>query len=183
MFNERKSTQAAARLINRAGGTMNYMVLIKMLYLADRKTLLRWGKPITGDNYFTMKLGPVLSHVHDLITEEHPPEEVHPWTESISRNKWDVVLISDAGDSELSEAEEGVLDSVFSGFSTYLNDPFGFPRWIHQHLSEVKEIESGRIPLTLNEILEAGGKSRQDIETTLGELQMLEVIDTLFTSR
>jgi len=182
MFNERKATQAAARLIKRAGGAMNYMVLIKMLYLADRETLLQWGRQITGDEYFTMKLGPVLSHVHDLITEEQPPEEVHPWTESISRTKWDVVLISDAGDSELSEAEEEVLDSVFSKFCGYLNDPFGFPDWIHIHLPEIKEIKGGRIPLSLSEIMTAGKKSYEEIAIVLEEIEMLENIDALLVS-
>ena len=161
---------------------MNYMVLIKMLYLVDRKTLLRWGRPITGDEYFTMKLGPVLSRVHDLITEEQPPDEAHPWTESISRTKWDVVLISNAGDSELSEAEEMVLDSVFSRFCVYLNDPFGFARWIHKHLPEIKEIEAGRIPLPIREILAAGEKSPEEIAIVLEELEMLENIDAVLTS-
>jgi len=182
MLNERKATQAATRLIKRAGGAMNYMVLIKMLYLSDRETLLLWGRQITGDEYFTMKLGPVLSHVHDLITEEQAPGEVHPWTESISRVKWDVVLTSDAGDSELSEAEEEVLDFVFSRFCVYLNDPFGFARWIHKNLPEIKEIGGGRIPLTLREIWAAGEKSTEYITNTLEELEWLETIDAVLTS-
>ena len=89
------------------------MVLIKMLYLADRTALLMWGRPITGDEYFTMKLGPVLSQVHDLITEMQPPEENHPWTKAISKENWNVSLQEDAGDDELSDAEEQLLDATF----------------------------------------------------------------------
>jgi hypothetical protein len=182
MFNECKATQAAARLLKSAGGAMNYMVLVKMLYMADRQTLMDWGRPITGDDYFTMKLGPVLSRVHDLITEEQPPEEFHPWTQSITRAKWDVALIGEPGDQELSEAEEAVLDNVFNRFKIYLNDPFGFPRWIHRHLREVKEITEGRIPLKLSEILSAGDKSAEEISTVLSELQMLETMDAMLTA-
>ena len=30
---------------------MSYMKLIKLLYLADREALARWGRPITTDQY------------------------------------------------------------------------------------------------------------------------------------
>ena len=46
---------------------MSYMKLIKLLYLADREALLRWGRPITFDAYVSMDRGPVLSSVLDLI--------------------------------------------------------------------------------------------------------------------
>jgi hypothetical protein len=36
-FNEQKATQAAAFLIAANGGQINYMKLIKLLYLANRK--------------------------------------------------------------------------------------------------------------------------------------------------
>src|ERR1022692_1541243 len=42
---------------------MNYMLLIKLLYLLDRRALSLWGRPVTGDDYFSMKYGPVLSEV------------------------------------------------------------------------------------------------------------------------
>lgn len=40
-FNERSSTQAAAFLIRRNGDKLNYMKLIKLLYLADRAALVQ----------------------------------------------------------------------------------------------------------------------------------------------
>ncbi len=53
-FNERKATQAAAYLLQMRGGTMSYMKLIKLLYLADRAALVRFGRPITTDRYVSM---------------------------------------------------------------------------------------------------------------------------------
>ena len=50
-FNEKKATQAAARFLRLCKGCMNYMKLIKLLYIADREALLRWGRPITTDAY------------------------------------------------------------------------------------------------------------------------------------
>jgi len=53
-FNEAKATQAAALLLKLRGGRMNYMKLIKLLYLVDRTALIRWGRPVTFDSYCSM---------------------------------------------------------------------------------------------------------------------------------
>jgi len=45
-FQHERATQAAARLLQRRGGRMSYMKLLKLLYLADRKALLSVGRPI-----------------------------------------------------------------------------------------------------------------------------------------
>jgi len=47
-FDERKAAQVAGRLISQGGGEMNYMALLKLLYLIDREALLRWGRPSPG---------------------------------------------------------------------------------------------------------------------------------------
>jgi uncharacterized phage-associated protein len=47
---------------------MAYIKLIKLLYLADREALLRWGRPITTDRHVSMPKGPVVSQIYDLIT-------------------------------------------------------------------------------------------------------------------
>ncbi len=61
---------------------MSYMKLIKLLYLADREALARWGRPITTDSYVSMKHGPVLSEVLNLITD--PLSDQTFWARHIS---------------------------------------------------------------------------------------------------
>jgi uncharacterized phage-associated protein len=70
LFNEAKATQAAARLLKLRGGSMSYIKLMKLLYLADREALIRWGRPITTDRYVSMDNGPVLSRIYNLIRNE-----------------------------------------------------------------------------------------------------------------
>jgi hypothetical protein len=96
-FNQEKATQAAARLLRNRGGKMSYMKLIKLLYLADREALARWGRPITTDNYVPMDKGPVLSHVLDRINEgPGPDEEPGYWTQHItSSGNYEVTLTDD----------------------------------------------------------------------------------------
>ncbi len=49
---------------------MDYRKLMLLLYLADRKALLTWGRPITTDQYASTDQGIVLSRVLELITKE-----------------------------------------------------------------------------------------------------------------
>ena len=66
-FDERKAAQAAAYLLHRAGGRLPVIKLIKLLYLAERLSLQRYGETLTGDRLVAMPHGPVLSHTYNLI--------------------------------------------------------------------------------------------------------------------
>jgi len=55
-------------LLKQGGSPTSYLKLIKLLYLADRDALLRFGRPITTDCYVLTSQGPSLSQVSDLIT-------------------------------------------------------------------------------------------------------------------
>ena len=44
-FSETKVTEAAVHLLRLRDGKMSYLKLLKLLYLADREALHRWGVP------------------------------------------------------------------------------------------------------------------------------------------
>lgn len=54
-------------MLELAGGQMEYIHLIKLLYLADRQALEEWSRPITTDRYVSMKDGIMLSRILDHI--------------------------------------------------------------------------------------------------------------------
>src|SRR5687768_11865188 len=83
-YREDKTTQAAARLLRHGGGKLNHMKLIKLLYLADRKALVQWGRPITFDWYVSMPHGPVLSFTLNKINESAEPNRPSYWHQFIS---------------------------------------------------------------------------------------------------
>jgi uncharacterized phage-associated protein len=171
-FNEVKSTQAAGRFLELAGGTLNYMVLIKLLYMLDRAAMFKWGRPVTFDEYYSMKNGPVLSEVHDLITEQ--PQQHSYWSRHISEpSAYSVSLVAVAGDGALSEAEEELISSVFTEYRQYLSNPFELVELLHRTLPEWTEITSGRVPLPHRDILRAILKSDAEIESIEQELESL----------
>ena len=65
LFNERKAAQAAAWLLFRAGGTMPLLKLMKLLYLAERRSLELHAEPLIGDRLVSMQHGPVLSRTYN----------------------------------------------------------------------------------------------------------------------
>ncbi len=66
LFDERKTAQAAALLLFKAGGRLPLLKLMKLMYLSERLSLQRYGDSITGDRFVSMQHGPVLSKMLDL---------------------------------------------------------------------------------------------------------------------
>lgn len=166
-FDENKATQVAAYLLRLRGGQMHYIKLIKLMYLADREALLRWGVPITRDRYVSMDNGPVLSRVLNLITDDRPKPV---WSQYISAplGEYEVKLVKDAPNDALSRAEEKLLDEIFQQYG-YRN------RWelidnVMHKLPEWQDPNKSSIPIQLRDILKAGGESEESIRDVLREL-------------
>lgn len=176
-FNERKATQAAAHLVKLRRDRMSYMKLIKLLYLADRTALLRWGRPITTDPYVSMDRGPVLSRVLDLATDEDLPGQVSAWARHITEPEhYSVRVRSDPGKDELSMAELQLLDEVFLQHGTK-------SRWelvdLTHRLPEWKNPQGSAIPIQYRDILRAGGKTDLEIAAVEDELEGVALIESI----
>lgn len=178
-FKEKKTTQAACALLRRASGGMNYMVLVKLLYLADREALLRWGRPVTFDRYVSMDKGPVLSRTLDLINEGVPPGWDSYWEDHIGKSgPYEVQISEDCGDGELSEAELELLDQVFDEFG-------GMGKWelverLHDILDEWQDPDGSALPIEVEDILRAGGRTPQEAETIKNELEGVALAEQVF---
>jgi uncharacterized phage-associated protein len=74
-FDEIKAAQSAAFLLFKAGGKLPLIKLVKLLYLAERLSLQRYGEPLTGDRLVAMTHGPVLSMTLDHMNGALPSRE------------------------------------------------------------------------------------------------------------
>ena len=180
-FNEKKATQAAALFLKLAGSRLNFMVLIKFLYLADREALSRWARPVINDEYFSMKFGPVLSHVHDLITEMPAPDEESVWSRHISApSNYEVCLKADPGADELSDAEEELISTIYEQYKDFKDRPFEFVKHLHKILPEWEPIAEGRSPIPIRAILLAARKSVEEINQIEDDLKHVDFVHSLF---
>ena len=161
-FKHERATQAAAWLLQRRGGRMSYMKLLKLMYLADRQALLSFGRPITYDRYVSMTHGPVLSQTYNqMVAEESPDETPSYWRSLISGpENYEVSLrVANPPHDQLSPAQERVLDDVFREYGT-------LTRWqivalVHT-LPEWRDPHGSSIPISLRELLAAGGVDESD---------------------
>jgi uncharacterized phage-associated protein len=156
-YSEKKATQAAALLLQMGGGTANGYVLLKLLYLSDRKSLIEIGRTISADRMYSLPDGPVPSNAYDHIRYSGDY-----WGKYISgRYGHDVKLIADPGTEDLSEYECRVLKDIYSEFGKY---SYG-QMWAYSHtkLPEHKDPKGSSIPIDPFEILRVAGYTEDEI--------------------
>ena len=179
-FNEVKATQAASRLLDLRGGRMSYMKLIKLLYLIDRESIITHGRTITTDRHVSMPKGPIVSQILNLITEDDPPSGLTFWRQHISPpESFEVSLVQDPGDEELSRAEEAIIDSVFAEHGAksrweLVEFTHGLPEW--------QDPNGGSIPIAYRDILKAVGKTEAEIIAIENEIESLAATEALVGS-
>ena len=110
-FDCRKMVQALAVLIKQPGRDQsNYYKLLKLLYIAEKESLIETGHPITGDVLVAMPHGPALSATCDLMRGCDSRQE---WSEHIIPSGGDEIrLIAEPGDDLLCDYEVGKLVDV-----------------------------------------------------------------------
>lgn len=155
-FNEKRSTQAAAFLIKRNGNKLNYMKLIKLLYIVDRTALIKWQQPITGDKYYSLPHGPVVSTILDKISSGPNPAVKDYWSSVIQKSTEDsyaVTTIADSVNDELSKREINLLEGIDDKFKNF--SPWDMVDFCHQNLPEWKDPNGSSDQIKIIDILKA----------------------------
>lgn len=168
MFTVKKVTQMTAGFVRQAGGRINYVHLMKMLYVADRQMLLKYHVPISYDQWFSMKDGPILSRTLDYIRSRVRSEH---WSACFETVGLELVMLKDPGDDELSIAEDHVIADVYQAWGQLkpfeardrTHSPTEFPEWT--------DPGSGRIPIGYHEVLRLNHSSPPEIARILDDIE------------
>ena len=178
-FKEKKTTQAAALLLSLNRGKMNYLKLLKLLYIADREALLRYGRPITYDNYVSMDYGPVLSQTLNIINGCAMPERSIYWSEFISKpENYEIKLLKESPTDELSPREKKLIEEVFREDGA--KDQWELVKITHD-LPEWQDPLGSAIPIDYRDILRAGNKTEGEIADILQSIESLAVTEEILS--
>ena len=123
-FDFYKTIQAVHYLISRLGKT-HFMVLIKLMFLADRYHLRHYSILITADDYKGMKVGPVGSATKDVLKEDEfffsnllSEDKRYFRRYLVSKNNFVQAKHKPEYD-ELSQSEREALDFVITNFGRF----------------------------------------------------------------
>lgn len=169
-FDYKKATQVINYLTKKEGGTINKLKLIKLVYLADRYHLRRYGRPMVNDAYFAMPLGPVGSSVKDIAEFSSFLDE----SESNYANGYlarggavnTVVSINDVDAKVFSTSELEALDFAYNEFgsqspSSLVNTTHLYPEW-GKFKSALESKETTREPMSYTDFFENPTNVPQD---------------------
>jgi uncharacterized phage-associated protein len=162
---------------------MPYIVLLKLLYLADKEMLLTWGVPMTYDHWYAMKYGPVLSNTLNIIkasAAKNTSARSHEgdyWDQHIRKDGYDLELVGDPGDDLLSEAEEAIIDKVFEEHGK--KDKWALVDWTHE-LPEWTNPGDSSYPITYDQVLRIEGRSAEAIEDLMANIKVEDELALAF---
>ena len=162
---------------------MKYIKLLKLIYLADRAALDKEGHSISTDRWVSMKHGPVPSNTYNLITEEENPADHPIWNQYI-KDGADYCVDLRAEGVELKQLSPSELEIARETWDQYGSRPIWEQGGLIDYTHSLPEWETplpegpSSIPIPLKRILEALGKSTEEIHAILE----LEQTDTWLDS-
>ena len=106
-FNRNRTTEAILYIAQNIP-VATFLSINKLLYFADKTSLERYARSITGDTYFAMQNGPVPSNTYDLMKESPPAGEFGFRIE----NDHHLIPLRPANLDELSESDVECLDMI-----------------------------------------------------------------------
>lgn len=86
--------------------------LCKLLYFADKRHLLRYGRTITGDKYFALEQGPIPSKGLDALNGKGKAENIDALRQYGKLSGWTFELEHPADLRALSKSDVLVLDEI-----------------------------------------------------------------------
>ncbi|HHA1934671.1 TPA: Panacea domain-containing protein [Enterobacter ludwigii] len=181
MFSEEKVAQMAAYLLSKGGGRMAYLKLMKLLYLADRESMDRFGFPMSGDRMVSMPHGPVLSRTLNLMNgcESGTATGWEKWISGAENYELALHLTNASRDDydELSPADLTLLDAVYSRFGHM--SQWQIRDYTHEHCAEWSDPNGGSFTINPERVFRALGKSEESVRALADRMREINELEKL----
>ena len=179
-FREDKATALASFFLEKAGGELEYLKLLKLMYLVERQSLRLLSSSVTGDTFYSMKHGPVMSATFDLIKDNEAwlDFDHDNWKRFIAPAKNFRIKLKTAFplDEALSPAEISLADTIWNEFKDV--DQWGLVEWIHETFPEWQQTRS-RVPITVEDLFRAFNFSEEQVKSRMTLQAQIDEFDRL----
>lgn len=172
-FDEEKATQVATEFLSRAPlGELDDVVLMKLMYFADRESLELFDQPIIGDRLYCMENGPILSRVLTLFNathgrfSKHSPVDVEKsvFLRYIQRNDGKVSMVRQPDLKKLSRAEKAIIERVSVKYGNMTRGQI--VDVAHELCEYIDTAPNQRKSLRYEDVLKSIGRSAQEIDVS-----------------
>ncbi len=186
LFNEKKAAQVAAFFLIQANAGLTILKLMKLMYLAERRSFESYGEGLVGDRLVSMPHGPVLSITHNYMNGELPS----------AVGGWDTWIVDRAGHElslneskstasvddllELSDADVMVLNDTWQQFGTMTG--WQLRDYTHAHCPEWKDPDGSMIPMKPEDLFSALKFSPEQSGAYLGRMKQQAAINAAHIS-
>lgn len=183
-YNARKAAQVIAYLAKKSANKRLHVVkAIKLVYLADRESIARYGFPILDETRVSMRHGPVNSATYSHINGEYDLEDCG-WSEFLRDRSGHQVSVrpnirTDDLD-ELSDADVDCLDEIWRRFG-YMNE-WDLRDWTHKrkNVPEWENPGGTSIAIPLERLMSILGLENADEQAMI--IEDFRRIDEVFKS-
>jgi len=182
-FNTRKATETASLFIQREGGRLNVMKLVKLIYLLDRHSIAKRGIPVVGGVYYSMRNGPVTSELLDIVNAgKLACDSDSSWEQFISdRNGHEVALLGEPPSiNAVSESEIRLVDEIYAAHGS--KNQWEIRDWCHENCGEWSPLQNGRENIQVEEIAANVGKSSSELQRISEEARESNLLTGAFVA-
>lgn len=142
-------------------GVVDYYHLMKILYLAERQHLAKWGEKITSDDYYALPHGPVPTRIYDSLKNvKEGKENFLSDVIAVDQDSPKVTPLRTPDMDYLSKSEIEALDNAIA--KNIVKSFAELERMTHDEYYN-KALVNGR-KMSVEDIARSGGATEQMIE-------------------
>ena len=182
-FNYKKATQLINFFILKSGKKhLGKLEILKLVFLADRYHLRKYGRSITNDEYWAMPYGPVASAVKDItdLTDFLADTEKKYASTYIAKcYSHCVKSIKNVNYDVFSETDIEALNKTIelkNNVKDLVKYTHKFPEW-KKHQASLESDTSSRIPMDITDFF---SETEPDIEYCKVDKELLEMNKVMF---
>ena len=160
-FRSRKAAQLCAWFAMRAGGCIEKLKLIKLVYLTERSHLETYEDSMLLDELYSLPHGPIcsstLNGINGIIHKEI-------WDEYLARNGNLVVALKSVNRTDvddLSDADLEIADTIWLRFQRMSASQIR--NYTHDNCPEYTDLTEGRMPIFYKDVLRAIGSENSEL--------------------